>query len=191
MTGASEWHRAGIAVCGVTVVLVIAAGIHFFAPARPDRGDRQAALVGAPGPRNVATAPARNAPVLDERTPEPTPARATRRRVPAPQRSRTFREAGDVEWPDNVADAPRLAMPVVASLEIPEESVRFEGMRLSVSAEFVEPPMPTVEADDGSDPEAPTAGAARRGPVSAAFVTAGSAVAGGLRTAGRALKRAF
>ena len=32
---ASEWRRAGIAVSGVTLVLLIAAGIHFLAPARP------------------------------------------------------------------------------------------------------------------------------------------------------------
>jgi hypothetical protein len=191
VTGASEWHRAGIAVSGVTLVLMIAAGIHFFAPARPDQGDQQAALVSVPGPQDVAAAPTQNLPVLDERTLEPTPSPATRRRVPAPPRSRTLRAAVDVESLDKLADAPRLATPLVASLEIPEESVRFEPMRLSVSAEFVEPPLPADVPDDGSDREAPTARAAQRGPVTAALATAGSAVATGLRTAGRAVKRAF
>jgi hypothetical protein len=77
---------------------------------------------------------------------------------------------------------------VAAAFEIPEESLRLESMRLSVSEEFVEAALPALSVADGD--EASVRGG-RRDPVTAVFVTAGRSVAGGFRSAGRAVKRVF
>ncbi len=88
-------------------------------------------------------------------------------------------------------DAPRLETPLVATLRIPEDTVRFEPMRLATSERFLEPPLPAVTGDHAEDRDTSAAHGTRRDPVTAAFVTAGSAVAGGFRSAGRAMKRVF
>jgi hypothetical protein len=56
---------------------------------------------------------------------------------------------------------------------------------------FVEAPLPAAVADADRKLEPTAARGGRRDPVTAAFATAGSAVAGGIRSAGRAMRRVF
>ena len=57
-------------------------------------------------------------------------------------------------------NAPPLATPLVASLEIPEDSLRLRADALPVTAEFDEPALPTVAASDSrSDRDAAMRGA--------------------------------
>jgi hypothetical protein len=79
---------------------------------------------------------------------------------------------------------------VAAAFEIPEESLRLESLRLSVSEEFVEAPLPALSNAVADGDEASVRGG-RRDPVTAVFVTAGRSVADGFRSAGRAVKRVF
>jgi hypothetical protein len=196
MSGASEWHRAGIAVSGVTLVLTIAAGIHFIAPARSTRADISPSTAMTTLPPVTAAAPTLVPPTFEEAAIEALrPARPLRLRVSFPlhvERTQPGTAAGDSLEPSRGADEPMLAAPLVASLEVPEEGLLLvEPMHIPVNAEFVEPALPTVATDSEPDADAAERVARQRDPVAAAFVTAGSAVAGGFRSAGRALKRAF
>jgi hypothetical protein len=201
MSSATEWHRAGIAVSGVTLVLAIAAGIHFIAPARATRADISPSTALTTLPAVAAAAPTLVPstlvpPTFEEAVIEPLQrARPLRLRVsflPHVERVRPGTTAGDSLEPSRGADEPMLAAPLVASLEVPEGGLLLvEPMHIPVSAEFVEPALPTVASVSEPDGDAVARVARQRDPVAAAFVTAGSAVAGGFRSAGRALKRAF
>ena len=193
MTAASERRRAAIAVSGVTLVLLIAAGIHFIAPAR--RAETTIARsVGTMLPQApIAVTSSASSPVVEPSDAQP-PAAA------APQRTRTVtarstkRSADDRDAAGSSAradDAPMLAVPLVASLEIPENSLRVEPMGMPVSADFVEPILLISEREPSGNRDSLARSERQRDPVTAAFVTAGNAVAGGFRSAGRALKRAF
>jgi hypothetical protein len=189
MTGASEWRRAGLAVSGVTFVLIIAAGIHFFAPPPRNRAEQPVPVDTISAAANPTVVPEK-VPVIDEAATDRSRTSAVaRRRIPS-QGRRTLRAAIAVESPDRSVDAPRFSTPLIASPELLEHGMHFEPMRLSMSAAWIELPLPAVVADVGSAPRV-SAHVARRGPVVAAFVTAGSAMAGGFRSAGRAIKRAF
>ena len=85
----------------------------------------------------------------------------------------------------------RADMPRVATIEYPEDTVQFVPTRLAMTAMFVETPLPAAVADAPRNLEPPAARSPRRDPVTAVFATAGSAVAGGIRSAGRAMRRVF
>lgn len=195
MTAASEWHRAGLAVSGVTLVLLIAAGIHFITPPRPDRTVSSPAIATTTLPPVAAAAPAKASAVLAELATAPRFTLEPKLRFAATGRARQV-------LPDSIATDSRgsasnvhdaaLGTPLVASGEIPELSLRLEPIRMPVSAEFGEPLLPSEIVDhNGTDREVIARDGRQRDPVTAAFVTAGNAVAGGFRSAGRALKRAF
>jgi hypothetical protein len=190
MTGASEWHRAGIAVCGVTLVLLVAAGIRFIAPPRPDHARRSPSMEMATVPTVDMAPPARTSPTSSDIAGEPATAQPRQHVAPPRRAGQVLADAVAVDGRED-GKAPVLATPLVASFEIPEDSLRFEPMRLPVSTEFDELALPIAASDGGADRDAAGRGARQRDPVTAAFVTAGSAVAGGFRTAGRALRRAF
>ncbi len=190
MTGASEWHRAVLALAGLTLVLLVAAGIHFIAPARPDPTRVVPSLETATVPTVATAPPLPTRPAVEDANDAPTP--QPRRRMPSPPTAAPVRpDAVAVDAWEQDVNAPPLATPLVASLEIPEDSLRFEPMRMPVTTEFDEPALPVAGGDGRSDRDAAMRRARQRDPVTAAFVTAGNAVAGGFRTAGRALKRAF
>jgi hypothetical protein len=200
LTGATEWHRAGIAISGVTLVLGIAAGIHFIAPPRSTQGDISPSTAAARLPTVAAAAPTFVPPTLvlrtfDETALEPLQlASPLRTRVLSPHQVEQVRPAGafDSLEPSGGAGEPVLAAPLDASLEAPEDSLLLVApMHMPVNAEFVEPALHAVESDSESSGDAAARVARQRDPVTAAFVTAGSAVAGGFRSAGRALRRAF
>ena len=189
MTDASEWHRAGVAVCGVTLVLLVAAGIRFIGPARQDPARRSPSTDMATAPTVGTAPPVQTSPTSADIPSEPLP--QPRRHVASPRLAGQV--LADAIGLDALEDGngPRLAAPLVPSLEIPENSLQFEPIRMPVSTEFDEPALPIAASDDGADRDRAARGARQRDPVTAPFVTAGSAVAGGFRTAGRALKRAF
>lgn len=190
MTGVSEWHRAVVAVSGVTLVLVVAAGIHFIAPARPDPARPRPSLETATAPTVSPVPPLRMSPTTFEGADDDRSTPQLPRRVAAPMKAAPVPDVVAAELDEDVHARLR-AMPRVASLEIPEDSVRLEPMRLPVTTDFDEPALPVPASDAPADRDAVVRGARPRDPVTAAFVTAGNAVAGGFRTAGRALKRAF
>jgi hypothetical protein len=198
VTGATEWHRAGIAISGVTLVLGIAAGIHFIAPPRSTQGDISPSTAVTRLPTVAAAAPTFVPPTLvlptfDETALEPLQlASPLRPRVLSPHQVEQVRPPGAIDSPSGGAGEPVLAAPLVASLEAPEDSLLLVApMLMPVNAEFVEPALHTVESDSAPGGDAAEPVARQRDPVTAAFVTAGSAVAGGFRSAGRALRRAF
>jgi hypothetical protein len=178
MIASSEQRRAGIAVIGVTVVLAIAAGIHFVAPGRSDDPISRAPLT------SIARAvPTELAPTLGPQSIEPTVVRHTRpsvrRRSPAFEPPIVDASAAGADSAAHVAAPVRLgagrALPESMVFVAPSET--FPETRWAETASSSEPgivPHPS-----------------QRGAVTSAFATAGTAVAGGFRTAGRALKRAF
>jgi hypothetical protein len=202
MTGASEWRRAAIAVTGVTLVLLIAASIHFLVPARPRQTPIAHSIATLPEPAPIIALPMRSLPTLRDASSEAAFAKAAADpQIPAPPRALRLPPPRHVTpgLQDIVAEGtlnqeigtPALAEPLVARLEIPEDRLHVEPMRLPVSAEFAEPSL-SVARERADESDGAVARAARqRDPVTAAFVTAGSAVAGGFRSAGRAIKRAF
>lgn len=173
------------------MVLVIAAGIHFIAPERPTGTTVE--------PPSSTAAPAESAPAQSPPSAvlarsgaeQPSPAAPRRLRPPSSRASRPSADAvGPTAPPTLAVDTPQFDAPLVASLEIPENGLPLESIGMPVSAEFVEPLVMSDREGDGDRDDASRAGRPRD-PVTAAFVTAGSAVAGGFRSAGRALKRAF
>ena len=194
MTAASERRRAAIAVSGVTLVLLIAAGIHFIAPAR--RAERtiarsvEALLPQAP---TAVTSSASSPAVESSDAQRPAAAAPQRTRAVTPRVAKRSADDRDTAGSSSApADDPTmLAVPLVASLEIPENSLRVESLRMPVSADFVEPILPISESEPSGQRGSLARSERQRDPVTAAFVTAGNAVAGGFRSAGRALKRAF
>jgi hypothetical protein len=195
MSSGTEWHRAGIAVSGVTLVLAIAASIHFIAPARSTQTDASPSTAVTTLPTVAAAAPTLVTPTLEEAAIETLrPVSPLRSRVSSPRQVEQVHPGAAALHsfaPSRGADEPVLAVPLVASLEVPEDGLPLvEPMHMPVNAEFVEPALPTVARD--SEPDGDAARVARqRDPVTAVFAMAGSAVAGGVRSAGRALKRAF
>jgi hypothetical protein len=195
MSSGTEWHRAGIAVSGVTLVLAIAASIHFIAPARSTQTDASPSTAVTTLPTVAAAAPTLVTPTLEEATIESLqPVSPLRSGVSSPRQVEQVHPGAAALHsfaPSGGADEPVLAVPLVASLEVPEDGLPLvEPMHMPVNAEFVEPALPTVARD--SEPDSDAARVARqRDPVTAVFTMAGSAVAGGFRSAGRALKRAF
>jgi hypothetical protein len=187
---ASEWRRAGIAVSGVTLVLFIAAGIHFLAPSKRDDSARPAARVTrALEPTDAGSSVVDRTSELSEHVFEPqTRTRSSSRRV-VPRRVRT--SSHERELADLDVEPAREDMPRVATIKYPEETVQFVPTRLAMTATFVETPLPAAVADAPRNLEPPAARGARRDPVTAVFATAGSAVAGGIRSAGRAMRRVF
>ena len=131
------------------------------------------------------------APELSEHVFEPQTRRApsSRRVVPRPVRM-SSREPVERRLADVHVEPARADMPRVATIEYPEDTVQFVPARLAMTAAFVETPLPAAVADADRKLE-PTAARGRRDPVTAAFATAGSAVAGGIRSAGRAMRRVF
>jgi hypothetical protein len=196
MSSATEWHRAGIAVSGVTLVLAIAASIHFIAPARSTPPDASPSTAVTTLPTVAAAAPTLVTPTLEEAAIESfQPASPLRPRVSSPRQVKQVHPGAAALHSlaaSRGADEPVLASPLVASLEAPEDGLPLvEPMHMPVNAEFVEPALPTVARDSEPDGDAAARVARQHDPVTAAFVMAGSAVAGGFRSAGRALKRAF
>jgi hypothetical protein len=199
VTGATEWRRAGIAISGVTLVLGIAAGIHFIAPPRSTQGDVSLSTAVTKLPTVAAAAPTFVPPTLvlptfEETAFEPIQlASPLRPRVLPPRQVQQVHRAGaafDSLESSGGAGEPVHAAPLVASLEAPEDRLLLVApMHMPMNAEFVEPALHTVESDSDSGGDARVA--RQRDPVNAAFVTTGSAVAGGFRSAGRALRRAF
>jgi len=194
MTAASERRRAAIAVSGVTLVLLIAAAIHFITP--PRRAETtiarsiEALLPQAP----TAVTSSAPSPAVEPSDTQP-PAAAAPQRPRAVTARLAKRRADDrgaaASSSARADDAPMLAVPLVASLEIPENSMRVESLGMPVRADFVEPILPISEREPSGHRDSLARNERQRDPVTAAFVTAGNAVAGGFRTAGRALKRAF
>jgi hypothetical protein len=188
MTGTSEWYRAGLAVSGVTIVLLIAAGIHFILPARSDR------MANSPAP-TATTRPVTPAASIESSmvTAEPAPTMqalppSVARRPLKPTRRVPVNEDAANQLPPG-GNEPVFATPLALSLEIPEKSLLQEPILLAVSAEYVE--LPAAPSDDPGARDVIAPATRERDPVSAAVVTAGSAVASGFRSAGRAFKRAF
>jgi hypothetical protein len=189
---ASEWRRAGIAISGVTLVLIIAAGIHFLAPSKHDDSARPAAtMTRALALTDAGSSVVDRAPELSEHVFEPQTRRApsSRRVVPRPVRM-SSREPMERRLADVHVEPAGADMPRVATIEYPEGTVQFVPARLATAA-FVETPLPAAVADADRKLEPPAARGGRRDPVTAAFATAGSAVAGGIRSAGRAMRRVF
>ena len=193
MTAASERRRAAIAVSGVTLVLLIAAGIHFIAPARPAETTIAPPVEALVPQAPIAVTSSAPSPAVEPSDTQP-PAAA------APQRPRDVtarlaqRRADDRDAAASSsarADDSMLAVPLVASLEIPENSLRVDSLGMPVSADFVEPILPISESEPSGHRDSLARSERQRDPVTAAFVTAGNAVAGGFRSAGRALRRAF
>lgn len=190
---ASEWRRAGIAVSGVTLVLFIAAGIHFLAPSKHDDSIRPAAtMTHALELTDAGSSVVDRTPELSEHAVEPQTRTASLSRRVVPRRVRmSSRETLERRLADRDVEPARVVMPRVATIEYPEDTVQFVPTRLAMSATFVETPLPAAVADADRHLEPPPARGARRDPVTAVFATAGSAVAGGFRSAGRAMRRVF
>jgi hypothetical protein len=193
VTGASEWRRAGIAVSGVTLVLLIAGAIHFLVPARPSGTPLARAIETVPEPAAITASPTPSRPMVnDVRHEQSMPAPQQPLRMPPARHLKPgLQDVVAVGSPKREVGAPELAAPLVARLEIPEDTLQFEPMRMPVSPEFAVPALSVPLPASGDDQDAAARTAHQRDPVTAAFVTAGNAVAGGFRTAGRAIKRAF
>ncbi len=179
MMTSSEQRRAGVAFLGVTVVLAIAAGIHFIAPPRPDDSIRHTLTsIGRAVPLDFA-------PTLAPQSIRPTLMRSA---------DRGLRRASRVLEPlvVNARAAPaESAPPRVPATPTPLGA----GRALPESMVFLSPHIAFGESRQADTASSSRPGLiarpAPRGAVTSAFVTAGNAVAGGFRTAGRALKRAF
>ena len=106
----------------------------------------------------------------------------------------TARRASRVFEP-TVVNAPSAPSGSVAPLEIAIGTPLGAGRALPESMVFVAPEIAVPEPRQGEPASWSRPGIAAppasRGAMTSAFVTAGNAVAGGFRTAGRALKRAF
>ena len=130
-------------------------------------------------------------PELSEHVLEPQTRTASSSRRVVPRRVRmSSREPLERRSADLDVEPTRADMPRVATIEYPEDAVQFVPTRLTMPAAFVETPLPAAVADTNRNLE-PPAPRGRRDPVTAAFATAGSAVAGGIRSAGRAMRRVF
>ena len=170
------------------MVLLIAAGIHFVAPARPARTIVESS---SPTPSTAESAPPQSPELARSGTVQPPPAAPRRQRLASSRANRTSGDIGEPAASPTRVETPQFDTPVVASLEVPESSLPFESIGMPVSGEFVEPLVTPTDRESGDDRDAASRIGRQRDPVTAAFVTAGSAVAGGFRSAGRALKRAF
>jgi len=143
-------------------------------------------------PTDAGSSDVDRTPELSEQVFEPqTRTQSSSRRV-VPRRVRTSsHEPLERRLADLDVEPAREDMPRVATIEYPEETVQFVPTRLAMTATFVETPLPAAVADAPRNLEPPAARGARRDPVTAVFATAGSAVAGGIRSAGRAMRRVF
>jgi hypothetical protein len=178
MSTSSDQRRAGIAFVGVMVVLAIAAGVHFIAPPRADDSIRP-----------TLTSIARAVPLELAPTLAPQSMRVTLVRSAGP----TARRASRV-LESTVVNAPSAPSESLAPLEIATGTPLGAGRALPESMVFVAPEIAVPERQGEPASWSRSGIAARppqRGAMTSAFVTAGNAVAGGFRTAGRALKRAF
>jgi hypothetical protein len=179
MITSSEQRRAAIACVGVMLVLAIAAGVHFIAPPRADDSLRPTLT------SFMRLAPLELAPRLAPRSIQVNLVRSA---------GSTARRATRVFEP-TVVNAPSAPSESEAALEIATGTPLGAGRALPEAMVFVAPEIAVPEPRSGKPASWPRPGIAARpaprGAVTSAFVTAGNAVAGGFRTAGRALKRAF